>query len=160
MPEGANARIWEFEGRRSGEQWKTDLRASWELVLDPISEDFSAETMSASDLMRLWVGRIRSRRYEGGLVPIYWYVESEDSRVFESMPFQYEHYTGHAREDFLTFFTWPVDTETKEKAQLAGTAGPGQGVERAKESQGRLHSGGHGLEARDTPAIRLSRLTD
>ena len=115
MPEQANARVWEFQGRRSGDPWRTDLRASWELVLDPISEDFSAETMSASDLMKLWVGRIRSRGFSGGLIPIYWYVESEDARVLESMPFQYEHYTGHAREDFLTFFTWPVDAETGQK---------------------------------------------
>ncbi len=115
MPEQANARVWEFQGRRSRDLWKTDLRANWELVLDPVSEDFSAETMSASNLMKLWVGRIRSRGFSGGLIPIYWYVESEDARVLESMPFQYEHYSGHAREDFLTFFTWPVDAETKSK---------------------------------------------
>ena len=113
MSEGPNARVWEFEGRRSGELWRSHLRANWELVLDPISEDFSADTMSAADLMKLWVGRIGSRGYRGGLVPIYWYVESQDSRVLESMPFQYEHYTGHAREDFLTFFTWPIDTKSK-----------------------------------------------
>ena len=71
--------------------------------------------MSASDLMKLWVGRIRSRGFSGELIPIYWYVENEDARVLESMPFQYEHYTGHAREDFLTFFTWPVDAETGQK---------------------------------------------
>ncbi len=115
MLEQANAKVWEFQGRRSGDLWKTDLRANWELVLDPVSEDFSAETMSASKLMKLWVGRIRSRGFSGGLIPIYWYVESEDARVLESMPFQYEHYSGHAREDFLTFFTWPVDAETKSK---------------------------------------------
>ena len=115
MPEQANARVWEFQGRRSGDLWRTDLRANWEVVLDPISEDFSAETMSASNLMRLWVGRIRSRGFSGELIPIYWYVESEDERVLESMPFQYEHYTGHAREDFLSFFTWPVDAETRSK---------------------------------------------
>ncbi len=91
------------------------MRAGWELVLDSISDDFSPDTMSASDLMRLWVGRIRSRAYPGGLVPIYWYVESEDSRVFELIPFQYEHYVGHARENFLTFFTWPIHLETNQE---------------------------------------------
>jgi len=91
------------------------LGAYWELVLDPISDDFSPETMSASDLMRLWTGRIRGKAYPDGLIPIYWYVDSPDSDVFESMPFQHEHYPGQTREDFLTFFTWPTNVETNER---------------------------------------------
>ena len=106
---------WQFEGRRSGEVWRVALRAYWEVVLDPISDDFSPETKSAPDLMRLWQGRIEGRKFPEGLVPIYWYVDSPDSVVFESMPFQHQHYPGQTREDFLTFFTWPTNVETGER---------------------------------------------
>ena len=125
---------WEFEGRRSGEKWSVTLRAYWEVVLDPLSDDFRPDTMSASGLMKLWLGRIEGRRFPNGLIPIYWYVNSPDSDVFESMPFQYQHYPGQTREDFLSFFTWPTKMYTEERLNW--------------------------LEARDTPALRIPGLID
>lgn len=112
--EEPNRGVWKFEGRRSGETWLATIQAYWEVVLDPISDDFSPETMSVSDLMRLWQGRIEDRGFPEKLVPIYWYVDSPNSEVFELMPFQYEHYPGQSREDFLTFFSWPTNVETDE----------------------------------------------
>jgi len=106
---------WKFEGRRSGEKWSVTLRAYWEVVLDPLSDDFRPDTMSASSLMKLWLGRIEGRKFPNGLIPIYWYVDSPGSDVFESMPFQYQHYLGQTREDFLSFFTWPTKMDTEER---------------------------------------------
>jgi hypothetical protein len=34
--------------------------------------------------------------------------------TFEGMPFQYEHIPRFKTENFLTFFTWPVNTATNE----------------------------------------------
>jgi hypothetical protein len=56
------------------------------------------------------------RVYSNGLVPIYWFVEGPGRGKLERMPFQYNHLKAAdaAPEDFLTFYTWPVNASTGE----------------------------------------------
>lgn len=88
-----------------------ELVAYWEVALDPVSDDYTPAEISADDLLRRWLDQVRPK-YENGLVPIYWFVESPDHGVFEHMPFQFPHVIG---EDFLARYSWPVAPGTGER---------------------------------------------
>jgi hypothetical protein len=114
MPkEKQNLRIWKIRNRRSGYERDVTLEAGWEVSLDPISDDYTPNEISAYDLFRHWLEKVR-HEYPNGLVPIYWSVRSVKHGVFEAMPFQCKQ--GESpRDDFLTFFTHPEDPETSER---------------------------------------------
>jgi hypothetical protein len=59
-----------------------------------------------------WAQKVRLD-YADELIPIYWFVESPDQGKFERMPFQ-RHPVGGALEDFLSFYSWPVNTQSGE----------------------------------------------
>ncbi len=62
----------------------------------------------------MWAERA-NKRYPTGLVPINWFVSREQSGKFEAFPFQHDHVgRGAFGEDFLTFYHWPVNANTKE----------------------------------------------
>lgn len=82
----------------------------WEVALDPISDDYTPEEAPATELLDLWVRRVR-KSFEPGLIPIYWFVDSPGHGKLERMPFQFPHEGGNS-EDFLSFYHWPTDSKT------------------------------------------------
>jgi len=105
--------IWKVSSLRSGYEWQGMLVAYWEVYLDPISDDYTPQEINARELFHKWEKRV-SEKYPNGLIPIYWFVECKKHGIFDGIPFQFEHIAGSFREDFLTFFTWPVNPETGE----------------------------------------------
>ena len=107
------ARQWRIGSRRNDFQWTGPLVAYWELDHDPISDDYTPDEISAEDLFDRWVDKVK-RSYPSGLVPIYWFVDSPGHGKFERMPFQQPTSSGRQLEDFLTFYSWPVNAKTGE----------------------------------------------
>lgn len=108
--------ICEFRyGRGSGELARTPLVAYWEVSCDPISDDYTPQEIDAADLFHLWVKTYR-KDWHNDLIPIGWYVRGKT--IFEFFPHQYDHTPAltaqYGREDFLSFFSHPVDPKTKE----------------------------------------------
>ncbi|MBW4419721.1 MAG: hypothetical protein KME13_10885 [Myxacorys californica WJT36-NPBG1] len=111
--EEQQVRVWRIRNRRHGYEKDVPLEASWEVSLDPISDNFTPKEISAFDLLKQWIERVQ-HEYPNGLVPIYWSVRAAKHGVFEAMPFQCK-LGGSPRNDFLTFFTYPEDPETGER---------------------------------------------
>jgi hypothetical protein len=110
MPtEKSSSTIYRFQNRRRGFEQTARLVAYWEVTLDPVSDNFTPEDTDAGELFSMWVEKVRDEHADG-LIPIYWSVQSEPAGVYETMPFQFRKFD----EDFLTFFTWPVDVTTNE----------------------------------------------
>lgn len=105
--------MWRFHGRQyhDPEGRVGELFAYWEVESDPISDDYTTDEISAQELLDMWVAKV-APHHPDGLIPITWHVEGPDVAVGEVMPFQYEHFEGSLDEDFLTFFTWPVNAAT------------------------------------------------
>ena len=101
---------WKAESRRTDYTWEGSLKAYWEVALDPISDDFTPDEMAAEELLYMWAEQV-SEHHPDGLVPISWYVQQGSGNI-ESMPFQHGSYRDEQQDDFLTYFTWPVDSET------------------------------------------------
>ena len=108
--------MWKFYGRKYHDPDGRigELFAYWEVESDPISDNFTVEEMNAEQLFAMWVDTV-SPKHPDGLVPISWTVEGPDIAVGEMMPFQFEHYEDSLDQDFLTFFTWPINTLTGEQ---------------------------------------------
>lgn len=79
------SRGWRVEGRHGNVEWVGDLEAYWEVDLDPMSDDYTPDEISARDLFRMWEKRV-SEKYPNGLVPIHWFVESQEHALFKYMP--------------------------------------------------------------------------
>lgn len=105
--------VWKVRSLASSHDWAGPLIAYWEVHLDPMSDDYTPDEISAVDLFRMWAGRLREQRPDP-LIPIYWFVESPGQGKFERMPFQYPQNLGITApaEDFLTFYTWPISSTT------------------------------------------------
>ncbi|KPJ51083.1 MAG: hypothetical protein AMJ38_01040 [Dehalococcoidia bacterium DG_22] len=105
--------VWNFENRRVGFGCTATLVAYWEVYLDPISDDFTPDEISAAQLLSRWANGVREK-YPDELIPISWFVrvDGENVKTFEYMPFQFEHFPLPDHEDFLTLFTWPVNVKT------------------------------------------------
>ncbi len=105
--------VWKVGSLRSDYKWAGPLVAYWEVYLDPISDDYTPNEISAVDLFRKWTERVREQ-YPQCLIPIYWFVQCPSQKKFERMPFQDPHVWGNTapEENFLTFFTWPVSSAT------------------------------------------------
>lgn len=93
--------IWHFKARSNGFERSTELRLGWEVHGDPITDDFTPEEASAAELWTRW-----RNQYGGDRLRIYWTVRGDN--VAEHIPFDGQ---GVGGEDFLTFFTWPVDAD-------------------------------------------------
>jgi len=107
---------WRFNSKCGGSESTTDLSVYWEVHLDPISDDYTPDEITASALFRTWVRQVEADPWvKNGLVPIYWYVVGNG--VMESCPFQYLHSKWH--EDFLNFYSWPEASDTGEPLNWA-----------------------------------------
>ncbi len=105
---------WRVRVRRTGGSWEGPLVAYWEVDLDPMSDDYTPDEISAQELLRKWAARV-SEKYPDGLIPIYWFVESREAAKFNAMPFAYDHFEGKYKvETFLDFFDWPEHAVTGE----------------------------------------------
>ena len=104
-------RVWEFESKKYKHICQGTLKAHWEVNLSSISDDFLPQENSAEEIFEEWV---RQHGENDDLVSIYWGVRLEPSKgsyaAWGHMPFQH----GSYKEDFLTDYTWPRDTETGE----------------------------------------------
>ena len=93
------------------------MAAVWEASLDPMSDDYTPNEISASDLFAKWARRV-TEEYQNGMIPLHWFVEvnGPNIKTFERIPSQFDHFAGKfvSRRDFLDIFSWPVDMETGE----------------------------------------------
>ena len=107
--------IWKCHNRTTGFEPEGVLEAYWEVSFDPISDDYTPQEIDAQELFHIWERKVREK-HSSGLIPIYWFVDYKCTNVvtFEAMPFQFEHFPGYNSENFLTFFTWPVNSITDE----------------------------------------------
>ena len=78
------------------------------------TSDYSPNEIDARELFYIWKKQVE-RKYDGNLIPISWYVKRGERGKPEYMPFQYEHFKGLARKNFLSFFTEPINVATGEK---------------------------------------------
>ena len=107
--------LWQFRARPTGVNFEGPLEAVWEVMLDPMSDDYTPDEIDATELLVLWAEKVRKERPDG-LIPIFWYVQSEGQGQFERMPFQFEHDPDlEQAEDFLTYLTWPTNSTTGER---------------------------------------------
>lgn len=90
------------------------ITAYWEVSLDPISDNYTPEEIDARELFGRWVKRVHEK-YPNDLVPIRWFVACREQGIFEAMPFQFDHFGDPTRENFLTFFSWPINPVTGER---------------------------------------------
>jgi len=105
--------IWQVRTLRSDYEWEGKLVAYWEIEYDPISDNYTQEEISAEELFDLWVNKVIDEKYPNNMIPIYWFVACEEERKFEWMPFQ--HIISELGQNFLSFYTWPINKETGEK---------------------------------------------
>ncbi len=112
---GKQTLTWKCRNLKTGFEPEGTLEAYWEVSLDPISDEYTPKEINARELFHQWKNQVHEK-FPEGLIPIYWFVNYEGTNVntFEGMPFQFEHHPGMMPENFLTFFTWPVDSITAE----------------------------------------------
>jgi len=103
--------VWRVRHLQSDYQWDGPLVAYWEVDHDPISDNYTLVEISAADLLLQWAKRVWDA-YPDQVIPIYWFVDSPGHGKFERMPFQGD---KSIDEDFLTFYTWPVNPNTGER---------------------------------------------
>lgn len=101
---------WSFRSRASGHSFTTPLLLSWEVNGDPISDNFTPEEITASELWNRWF----SQYGKSGPGKVYWFVTGRG--VFEGAPFGVNNATG---EDFLTHYSWPVHSVTEDRINFA-----------------------------------------
>jgi len=107
-------KTWKVRSLRSGYEWEGILVVFWEASLDPISDDYTPQEITARRLFEQWVKKVH-KKYPNDLLPLHWSVECREHGLFEYMPFQFSHFADRPREDFLTFFTWPLNSATGER---------------------------------------------
>jgi hypothetical protein len=109
---------WTFLNRKSKQELEAEIKAHWEVSLDPISDDYTPDEISARDLLRQWVKKVQAK-HPNNLIPIFWFVrfigKNGSGSGFEWMPTQYDHLGRTHDENFLTFFTYPVSSLTGER---------------------------------------------
>jgi hypothetical protein len=103
---------WKVRTRRGGYTWQGPLVAISEVSGDPISDDYTPDEIDAQELLRHWAARAQEH-FPDGLVPISWFVACSSQGKFEAMPFQF--LWEYPKEDFLTFYDWPVHPDTGER---------------------------------------------
>ena len=109
MTSRGRAGTWKFESLRTSVEREASLVASWEVAQDHISGDFDPLESTPNELFTIWAESVH-REYQNDLIQIYWSVRSPEVGIFETMPFQFKWFA--TREDFLTFYTWPLEKTT------------------------------------------------
>lgn len=105
---------WEYQSREYGHTFGSELLLYWELNGDPLTDDYLPEEISAEQLWAKWIDA-----YAEPVIPIHWSVEAV-GHTFEGaplLPYPYDMGEGFRRDDFLTFFTWPVDPDTGDEVR-------------------------------------------
>jgi hypothetical protein len=92
---------WSITAKASGVEFSTELRLGWEVLGDPVSDDYTPDEISAAELWSIW-----RRQYKDERLEIFWLVHGDG--IAEFAPFIGQ---GVGGEDFLSFFSWPVDSE-------------------------------------------------
>ena len=78
-----------------------------------MSNNYTPEEISASSLFELWVKKAKNR-FPNNLIPILWNVIGKEIKT-ERMPFEFNNTPElGCSDDFLTFFTWPINSTTGE----------------------------------------------
>ncbi len=108
-------RLWTFTSVESGYRWETPLWLTWELDYEAISDDYLVDEIDAVDLRHRWLRCFPVGAGESLVVPIAWYVEGDT--IFETAPLQADSGSELRSEDFLSFFTTPVDLVTGESVR-------------------------------------------
>lgn len=104
--------LWKFNLLQSPEKaFEANLVADWEVNGSALSDDYDPGEVSADELFerfrKVWENK------EEDLLSIFWTVHPETATGEgkpEIMPFQYSEHT----DNFLTYFTWPVNSQTGE----------------------------------------------
>jgi hypothetical protein len=109
--------VWLFQNlRHQGEEMRADLELYWEVMGDPISDEYTHDEKSARDLWHLWLDRYGRGEHDArlgpGWVPILWFVQEtgNDLGFLEYAPHAYAEEPPDR--DFLTYFTWPRNDQT------------------------------------------------
>lgn len=107
---------WTFSSRY-GHTRTVPLTLFWEVHCDPISDDWYIDDISPAELWRLWLTRYprderAEARYGAGAFRILWFVEGPGT--FEGAPFAEVLDPSPYDQNFLTHFTWPVNSQTRE----------------------------------------------
>jgi hypothetical protein len=106
---------WKVAYRKHGRgYWEGALIAYWDVAGDWMSDDYTPDEADAETLFRRWSKRAMEE-FPSGLVPINWYVSCDEQIKFEAMPFQYREEGERPRDDFLTYYEWPVHPVTGER---------------------------------------------
>jgi len=101
--------LWTFKSRESGYEHTDRLVAYWEVHRDPMSDEYTPAEIGASELFGKWARELK-KELPDGLLAIYWSVRTPQRTIQEFMPFQFPHLA--LSEDFLTHFTWPVNSNS------------------------------------------------
>jgi hypothetical protein len=109
------AATWKVRSLCSDYEWEGILVAHWEVALDPISDEYTPKEINARKLFSIWAKEVK-KKYPNGLIPIHWGIECREQGKAAYAPFQFNHFKEFKPpEDFLSQFTWPVDSSTGEK---------------------------------------------
>lgn len=110
---------WNYQSFRGGHELTEELVLYWEANGDPISDDFTPDDIEAPALFAEWRRWLKlrdgwSKAMGEPWVDIIWFVTTtEHAGTFEGAPFQVLEWLRDD-DDFLTFFTWPVDASSRE----------------------------------------------
>lgn len=94
---------WIVRSRRSGYERVMDLYLDWGVSGTSISDNYTPDEITASELLRLWTADYGTR-----FPPIYWFIPA----VSESAPFQRD---KPAWGNFLDYYDWPRHAVTGER---------------------------------------------
>ncbi len=103
---------WKFYNTHNNKELTSELIAYYQLQDDSITDGHTPEDITAYDLFSMWVNRIEEK-CPNQLISISWgfYL----SQSYENIPYQFPHEGYEETENFLKYFTWPVDNTTGKK---------------------------------------------
>jgi hypothetical protein len=93
---------WHFKSKSSGVDYAIELALRWEVSGDPITDDYSPDEIDASEIWAMW-----RQQYPEDSAEVHWLVVGEHIGA-EFVPFVDRAFSD---ENFLTFYTWPVDED-------------------------------------------------
>lgn len=136
----------EFGDRRGTRRSRERLWAVYEINGTAMSDNYTPLDISAEELLEKWA-EWAPAHHPSGIIPIFWCVRGEG--IFEQLPGIEHYYAPHEEEDFLTHFTQPLRTDTREPLRWIDLP-----VEDLKWNLKRADKGGFIQEARGwKPAI-------
>ena len=108
---------WSYYNVRFGVRKESALQLWWEVAGDPYSDDYSSDEIAAPELFTKWMNYVERENlfYDPpgvGWLRIAWLVLAADRDLSEFAPFDV---LKPDRENFLTYFSWPVSVTTGER---------------------------------------------